>query len=233
MIERHNKLVRDKIPEIILQQGDIPITRQLDDREYFAALNNKLAEEVSEYFGNYSIEELADIVEVIYALAKHQGLSIEDFEEIRQRKFDERGGFEGRISLIQVERNAPQAHRGSRAPTFEETQEALDQMIDDLPPDIFKGLNGGVALVPDAMYDENGLLILGHYHVQPYGLGRYVSIYYGSMMAAYGHYGPQAFRERVKDTLYHELTHHLESLAGDRTLEKEDARTFARLLARR
>jgi len=115
--------------------------------------------------------------------------------------------------------------------TFEETREALDELIDALPPDIFKGLNGGVALVEDAMYDENGVLILGHYHYQPYGLGRYISIYYGSMVAAYGYMHPEAFVDRVKSTLHHELTHHLEGLAGDKSLEHEDARTMAKILA--
>jgi len=117
--------------------------------------------------------------------------------------------------------------------TFEQTQESLDNLIDALPPGIFKDLNGGVALVQDATYDENGILILGHYHVQPYGLGRYVTIYYGSLTIAYGYLPPEAFIQKLKDTLHHELTHHLESLAGDRSLEIEDARNIAEILASR
>jgi len=117
--------------------------------------------------------------------------------------------------------------------TFEETHEALNTLIDALPPGIFKGLNGGVALLPDTIYDDNGLLILGHYHYQPYGLGRYITIHYGSLAAAFGYLHAEAFMERVKHTLHHELTHHLEGLAGDKSLEIEDAQNIAKILANR
>lgn len=107
--------------------------------------------------------------------------------------------------------------------TFEEAQETLTQLIDDLPDEIFKGLNCGVALVPDVLFDENGLLILGQYHVDPNGLGRYVTINYGSLMHNYGFLPAEAFREKIKEVLNHELVHHLENMAGDRSLEIEDA----------
>ena len=115
--------------------------------------------------------------------------------------------------------------------TYEEAQEALNQEIDALPPGIFKDLNCGVTLIPDTMYDANGLLVLGQYHVQPRGLGRYVTIHYGSMIMAYGYLSAAAFREKIKDTLHHELTHHLENLAGDRSLEIEDAQNIKNILA--
>jgi len=114
---------------------------------------------------------------------------------------------------------------------FEETQEALNELIEALPPGIFKNLNCGVALLPDALYDANGVLILGQYHVEPYGLGRYVTIQYGSLINAYGYLYPDAFIDKLKYTLHHELTHHLESLAGDRSLEVEDAQNMAKILA--
>ena len=113
--------------------------------------------------------------------------------------------------------------------TFEKTQEALDQFVDELPPEIFKGLNCGVALIPDTTFDESGLLILGQYHVEPYGLGRYVTIHYGSIATAHGHLSPLEFKEKVKDVLHHELTHHLEHLAGDTSLEIQDAYDVARM----
>ncbi|MCL2378107.1 MAG: hypothetical protein FWC77_03170 [Defluviitaleaceae bacterium] len=116
--------------------------------------------------------------------------------------------------------------------TIEETQAALNQQIDELPPGIFKGLNGGVALLPDIMHDANGLLILGQYHHEPYGLGRYVTINYGSLTMAYGYMPTEVFLERLRHTLHHELTHHLESLAGDRSLEIEDAQNIAKMLTR-
>ena len=115
---------------------------------------------------------------------------------------------------------------------FEETQEALTQQIDALPPGIYKGLNCGVILIPDTMYDANGLLILGQYHVDPYGLGRYVTIHHGSLAVAYGHLSAEAFIEKLRDTLHHELTHHLESLAGDRSLEIKDKQDIAKMLSR-
>ena len=114
--------------------------------------------------------------------------------------------------------------------TYEETQEALNHQIDALPPGIFKGLNCGVALLPDTVYDTNGLLILGQYHVEPHGLGRYVTIHYGSLWAAYGYLEPEEFTKKLKDVLHHELTHHLEHLAGDRSLEKQDAQDVRRML---
>jgi len=102
-MKTYNKLVRDKIPEIIKKQGQVPKTRQLDDSEYFEALNHKLTEEVAEYFEDYDIEELADIMEVIYALVKYKGLSVDEFEKVRRKKFDERGGFNDRVLLVEVE----------------------------------------------------------------------------------------------------------------------------------
>jgi len=105
MPDKYNKLVRDKIPEIIRAQGGSPKTEILDDAHYFHALNQKLTEEVAEYFENHSVEELADIIEVIDALVKYKGLTPSEFDQIKQAKQKERGGFENRIFLIEVERN--------------------------------------------------------------------------------------------------------------------------------
>jgi len=99
----YNKLVRDKIPEIIKNQGKMPKLKKLDGKEYFDALNQKLKEELDEYFEDYSIEELTDVMEVIYAIIKYNGLSIDEFEEIRRNKLDERGEFNDRLLLIDVD----------------------------------------------------------------------------------------------------------------------------------
>ena len=107
--------------------------------------------------------------------------------------------------------------------TFEESRKALTQMADSLPPGIFKSLNGGILLLPDTLCDENGLMILGQYHVEPCGLGRYITIHYGSVRDVYGHLGPRTFRKKLEGVLHHELVHHLEDLAGDRSLEIQDA----------
>jgi len=116
--------------------------------------------------------------------------------------------------------------------TFEESQEAIEELIEALPPEIFKGLNCGVSVIQDTTFGENGLLILGQYHVDPRGLGRYVTIHYGSIFAAHGHLSPDNFREKLKEVLHHELTHHLENLAGDRSLEIKDAHDVRRMLRR-
>ncbi|MCL2364104.1 MAG: hypothetical protein FWC71_05520 [Defluviitaleaceae bacterium] len=114
--------------------------------------------------------------------------------------------------------------------TFEEAQDALDDFIAALPQEIFKGLNCGVALVPDVLHDHNGLLVLGQYHYEPRGLGRYITINYGSLMAAHGYLPPDQFAEKLKKVLHHELTHHLEHQAGDRSLEIEDAKNIQKML---
>jgi len=116
--------------------------------------------------------------------------------------------------------------------TFEEAQNYIDELCAALPPEIFKDLNCGVSVIPDITYDHNGLLTLGMYHFEPRGLGRYVTIHYGSIIAAYGYLPAEEFKARLKEVLHHELTHHLEGLAGDRSLEIEDEINVARLLAR-
>ena len=102
---QHNKLVRDNIPDIIRKNGDVPITRTLTDTEYTLELYKKLDEEVNEYFSDKNIEELADILEVIFALAETHGVSKEDLMKVYKKKHDERGGFERRIFLIEAKNN--------------------------------------------------------------------------------------------------------------------------------
>ncbi len=98
---KHNKLVRDNIPEIIIRNGVTPKTRVLDDAEYELELTRKLMEEVSEYVDASSVEELADILEVVYALAALHKASPEDLEKVRLKKATERGAFTKRIYLIE------------------------------------------------------------------------------------------------------------------------------------
>lgn len=98
----HNKLIRDKIPDIIKETGKQPIIEVLSDEEYKAQLDAKLSEELKEYLAEDSVEELADLVEVVYAILKFKGTSIEEFEEIRRNKACKRGGFEKRLFLKEV-----------------------------------------------------------------------------------------------------------------------------------
>jgi len=100
----YNKLVRDRIPQIIAAQGDVPHTKKLNAKQYEAALNEKLKEEMNEYLSDGSVEELADMAEVILALAKHKGVSQEAFETLRLNKREARGGFDARLYLEFVKR---------------------------------------------------------------------------------------------------------------------------------
>ena len=96
----YNKLVRDKIPTIINAQGKKANIRILTDEEYLRALEAKLDEEVSEFHKDQNLEELADILEVLYALAENLGHSKEELLEAREKKHRERGGFRDRVFLI-------------------------------------------------------------------------------------------------------------------------------------
>ncbi len=99
----HNKLVRDKIPEIIEAEDRTCKTHILSDAEFIVALEIKLNEEVAEYQEDKNIEELADILEVLHALCIARGHSLEELEAARAKKSEERGGFEKKIYLEYVE----------------------------------------------------------------------------------------------------------------------------------
>ena len=100
-IEYH-KLVRDRIPEIIEKDGKTCVCSVLSQQDYITLLDQKLNEELAEYQESKSMEELADLLEVIRAVAAARGSSIGEVEKIRQEKAAERGGFEKRILLVEV-----------------------------------------------------------------------------------------------------------------------------------
>ena len=95
-----NKLVRDHIPSFC----ENPEIKILDGADYTAALKWKLEEEEGEYLQDNTIEELADIIEVVEALAENQGSSLKDVLEFKQRKQSKNGAFHDRIFLISVDR---------------------------------------------------------------------------------------------------------------------------------
>ena len=97
----YNKLVRDRIPEIIQSKGGTCRTRILSDEEYVQKLDQKLGEELAEYLDSHNPEELADLLEVVYACAALQNLSAADLEQIRADKAEARGGFGEKILLIE------------------------------------------------------------------------------------------------------------------------------------
>lgn len=95
--------MRDKIPEIIERQGEVPVTRTLDEGEYLACLEEKLREETAEYLESKELDELADILEVVYALCDARGRSRKELEDAYEKKHQARGGFEKRIFLVAKE----------------------------------------------------------------------------------------------------------------------------------
>lgn len=99
----YNKLVRDKIPEIIEADGKSCNIRMLTDDEYLNMVDAKLGEELKEYLNDHSIEELADLVEVVYAAVAANGYSIEELEQVRKKKVEKRGAFEKKIMLLDVQ----------------------------------------------------------------------------------------------------------------------------------
>lgn len=99
MHKTYNKLVRDRIPEIIKSEGQTCQTHILSNDEYIKALESKLDEEVAKYHSDKTLEELADIAEVIHALCIAHGYSIHDLESIRLKKANEKGTFSKKIYL--------------------------------------------------------------------------------------------------------------------------------------
>ena len=98
----YNKLVRDKIPEIIAKQGNSCITRTLSKADYLISLYAKLQEELNEYLESGDIEELADIEEVLRAILAAKNISYKRFDKIRKAKARRRGGFKKRVCLVSV-----------------------------------------------------------------------------------------------------------------------------------
>ncbi|MCM3711492.1 nucleoside triphosphate pyrophosphohydrolase [Sporosarcina luteola] len=103
----YNKLVRDLIPGIIEKDSKTCVTYILDDSQYITEVNKKVHEELAEYEGAISsddaVEELADLLELIYAAAKFHGVTVGELEAVRAEKAVERGSFEERIFLVEVE----------------------------------------------------------------------------------------------------------------------------------
>ena len=110
-------------------------------------------------------------------------------------------------------------------PSFDEIREVLDEIAEEVPEAFYRELHGGIILIPEEKKhreskDSGNLYIMGEYHRNV--MGRKIMIYYGSFKKVYPKASLTVLREKLKDTLFHEFTHHIESLAGERGLEKKD-----------
>jgi len=119
--------------------------------------------------------------------------------------------------------------RNKDFPDIETAERLLNEEAEKLPPEVYRDLNGGVNLLPEARRDSDGLYTLGLYHCD--AMGRYIELFYGSFQKTNPDADEEALRKLLGSTLRHELTHHLESLAGDRSLERWDEQHRAQLLS--
>ena len=94
------KLVKDRIPEIIKSDGKTPIIEILPNEEYLNELDKKLNEEVAEYQADKSIEEMADVLEVLFAICESRGHTVEELMQVREDKREKRGGFKDKIYWV-------------------------------------------------------------------------------------------------------------------------------------
>lgn len=111
-------------------------------------------------------------------------------------------------------------------PSIDEVHQILDQISEELPKPFFKELNEGIVLLPEVKKhpesrDDNRLYVMGQY-VRSI-TGRHIAIFYGSFSRVYPHISRESLKIKLRDTLVHEFTHHMESLAGEKGLEIKDA----------
>ena len=102
MKKTYYKLVRDRIPEIIEENGQVCVTQVLNPEEYLEMVDAKLDEELVEYHKDQNLEELADLMDVIYAAAAARGFTREQLERVRAEKEIQRGAFRKRLLLLEV-----------------------------------------------------------------------------------------------------------------------------------
>lgn len=107
--------------------------------------------------------------------------------------------------------------------SIDEVYDILEEVYEEFPQPLFDQLNGGVLLLEDEVPDPDAgedVYIMGEYcHDE---MGRYINIYYGSFAALFREEEREVWVDELRTTLRHELTHHIEGLAGERGLERWD-----------
>lgn len=120
--------------------------------------------------------------------------------------------------------------------SIEEVQIILDEIAEELPPGIYKDLNGGIILLPQVKLHKKSvdvdLYVMGEYRHERIS-GRYIVIYYGSVEKLYGNLSRGRLKNKLRSVVKHEFVHHLESMAGERNLEIEDERKLAKYLKKK
>ena len=101
MEENNSKVIRNRIPEIIRLSGRKCVINELSDFSFLPELEKKLKEELKEYLESKKLEELADLLEIIYRIAELRGSSKDDLDALRLRKKEEKGGFEKNLFLLE------------------------------------------------------------------------------------------------------------------------------------
>lgn len=102
MKKTYYKLIRDRIPEIIEAQGQTCVVKKLSDEDYLTMVDAKLDEELAEYHKDQNLEELADLLEVVYAAAAARGFTAEQLDRLRAEKAEKRGAFREKLILLEV-----------------------------------------------------------------------------------------------------------------------------------
>jgi len=120
--------------------------------------------------------------------------------------------------------------------SIEEVQIILDEIAEELPPEIYKDLNGGIILLPQVKFHkksvDNDLYVMGEYRNERIS-GRYIIVYYGSVERIYGNLPRNKLKNKLRSVVKHEFLHHLESLAGEKHLEIEDERKLSEYLKKK
>lgn len=110
--------------------------------------------------------------------------------------------------------------------SLDEFTELAEQLVDEIPARLCRDLNGGFAVLPEEKRDEE-FFIMGEY-IEDDMLGSYVVLYYGSFVGLLGDEPRAAWEAELRETIWHEMRHHLESLAGVDDLTREEQEELAR-----